>query len=114
MPTRLRKLRIDKVALVPRGANQEAHVLLYKALGLTIAGLLVSGYHIILENGGAELIPCSTALKVSCTVKYVNIFNYITIPVMSFTICAALLAILIVVLRRKHWLPKKAKELSTP
>ena len=31
MPTRLRKLRIDRVALVPKGANQEAHVLLYKA-----------------------------------------------------------------------------------
>jgi len=31
MATRLRKLRIDAVALVPRGANQEARVLFYKA-----------------------------------------------------------------------------------
>ena len=31
MATRLRQLKIGKVALVPFGANQEAHVLLYKA-----------------------------------------------------------------------------------
>ena len=31
MPTRLKSLHITKIALVPKGANQEAHVLLYKS-----------------------------------------------------------------------------------
>jgi len=88
--------------------------LLDTALVMTILGLFVSGYHIALENGASEFIPCTAALDVSCTVKYVNIFGFITIPVMSFTVFAALLAILIVVLHRKHWLSRRAKELSTP
>lgn len=91
--------------------------LLDVALVMTILGLIVSGYHIILENGGAELIPCTAVLSLtaSCTTKYVNIFGYVTIPVMSFTVFAALLSTLIVVLHRKHWLPsRQVKALQQP
>ncbi len=89
--------------------------LLDVALVMTILGLIVSGYHIILENGGAELVPCTATLAVSCTTKYVNIFGYVTIPTMSFTVFAALLTTLIIVLHRKHWLPaRQVKALQNP
>jgi len=53
-------------------------------LPLSIIGMGVSIYHILVENNvfGAESI-CSVG--VSCAVKYVNLLGFITIPVMAFT-----------------------------
>ncbi len=84
--------------------------LLYTALAMSVAGFLVSGYQILLENGSApDLIPCTTLISlVSCATKYINLFGFLTIPVMAITVFAALIAVLIVVLHRKHWLPRKA------
>lgn len=92
-------------------------LLLDIALWMTGLGILVAGYQILLENGLAgELVPCEAVLSLtaSCATKYINLFGYLTIPVMSFTVFVALLSILIVVLRRKHWLPRRAKELGQP
>ena len=78
--------------------------LLDVALGMTIVGLLVSGYHVLLENGAAAKIPCQAIVSIaSCETKYINLFGYLTIPVMSLTVFATLLVTLIVVLHRKHW-----------
>lgn len=79
------------------------------ALWMTIAGTIVTTYHVFLENGAAALIPCPTGFSTaSCSTKYFEVFGYVTIPVMSLTAFVAILAILIVVLHRKHWLPARA------
>lgn len=78
------------------------------ALWMTIAGIIVTTYHVFLENGATALVPCPTGFSMaSCNTKYFEIFGYVTIPVMSLTAFVALLAILIVVLHRKHWLPAR-------
>jgi disulfide bond formation protein DsbB len=51
---------------------------------LSILGVITSGYHVILENGGKDLLDCASE-AVSCTLRYVFEFGYITIPVMSLT-----------------------------
>jgi disulfide bond formation protein DsbB len=79
------------------------------ALWMTIAGFIITAYHVFLENGAPALIPCPTGFSIaSCSTKYFEVFGYVTIPVMSLTAFATLLIVLIVVLHRKHWLPAKA------
>jgi disulfide bond formation protein DsbB len=88
---------------------------LYICLAMTIAGIIVSGYQVALENGLAgELVPCQAILSLtaSCATKYINLFGYVTIPVMSLSAFVALLEILWVVLHRKHWLPAKAAKMA--
>ena len=46
-------------------------------------GLLLSGYHYALQNEwlGNQEIACST---ISCGIKYVNYYGFITIPLLAF------------------------------
>lgn len=57
----------------------------YVRLGVLIAGLgsLVSIRHIYLQNGGGPTGACS--VEVPCSIKYVDIFNFISIPIMALT-----------------------------
>ena len=50
---------------------------------LSIFGALTSAYHIFLQNGGGGGGSC--AIDVPCDLKYVNIFGFISIPVMAGT-----------------------------
>lgn len=86
--------------------------ILFGALALSVAGFLVSLYQVALENKiVADVVSCETlGSGVSCGFKYFELFGYLTIPVMSLSVFAALLTILVVVLHRKHWLPAKAKK----
>lgn len=86
--------------------------ILYSTLFLSIAGFIVSAYQIALENGAVkDILSCETlGSGVSCSVKYFELFGYLTIPVMSISVFAVLITLCVVVLHRKHWLPKKAKE----
>ena len=63
-------------------------------LPLSLIGMSVSTYHIMVENHlfGVESI-CSVG--VSCAVKYVNFFGFITIPVMAFTAFTLITALMI-------------------
>ena len=60
---------------------------------ISLAGVGVGTYHIFLQNGGGGGGSC--ALDVPCNLKYVDIFGFISIPVMAstgfFTIFFALL-----------------------
>lgn len=53
-------------------------------LPLSIIGMLVSGYHYLLEKG---VFPPSTscAIDVPCNISYVNYLGFITIALMAFT-----------------------------
>jgi disulfide bond formation protein DsbB len=51
-----------------------------------VLGSLVSIYHTYIVNGGESSIACANnAAIVSCTVRYVYEFGYITIPVMALS-----------------------------
>ena len=54
-------------------------------LPMSLLGLGISLYHILLQNGviPEAIAPC--AIGASCTVKYTGYLGFITIPVMSFT-----------------------------
>lgn len=56
---------------------------LYKFGFLSLIGLSVSLYHIYLQNGGGGGGSC--AVDIPCNLKYVDIFGFISIPVMGAT-----------------------------
>lgn len=53
-------------------------------LPFSILGIIISGYHILLQNGvlPEDIAPC--VIGASCATKYTGYFGFITIPVMSF------------------------------
>ena len=70
------------------------------ALPLTIAGGLTALYHTLLYAGiiPENIQPCSQG--VSCTEKYIELFGFISIPMMSFFAFSLLTALLITLKRR--------------
>jgi len=66
---------------------------LYKFGYTSLIGFSLSIYHIYLQNGGGGGGSC--AVDVPCNIKYVDIFGFISIPVMAgsgfITIFAAIL-----------------------
>ncbi|MBI2036157.1 disulfide bond formation protein B [Candidatus Microgenomates bacterium] len=56
----------------------------FYVLPLSILGMAVALYQYLLQNGviGEGIAPCG--LGVSCAVKYVEWFGFITIPLLSF------------------------------
>ena len=70
------------------------------ALPLTIGGGLTALYHTLLYAGiiPENIQPCSQG--VSCTEKYIELFGFISIPMMSFFAFSLLTALLIILKRR--------------
>jgi disulfide bond formation protein DsbB len=61
-----------------------------------ILGSLSSIYHVYIENGGTGIscaVPTSSSV-ISCAIRYVYEFGYITIPIMSLTVSLFVIAIL--------------------
>ena len=63
------------------------------SLVLSIIGLCIALYHKSVEITGFSAIPCGVA-TVSCSKIYVEMFGYITIPVMSLTLFVTLVALM--------------------
>lgn len=64
-----------------------------------VLGSIVSIYHIYVENGGTGL-ACATltptnANQVSCAVRYIYEFGYITMPIMALTLSLFIISILL-------------------
>ena len=70
------------------------------ALPLAIAGWLTAAYHNLLYAGiiPEEIQPCSRG--VSCTEEYINIFGFLSIPMLSLLSFTAITILLIVLKRR--------------
>ena len=70
------------------------------ALPLTIAGGLTALYHTLLYAGiiPENIQPCSQG--VSCTEKYIELFGFISIPMMSF-FAFSILTVLLIILKRR-------------
>lgn len=79
-----RILMYPLVVLIAVGILRKDKQLDQYILPLSLTGLLVSFYQILLQKGllPESVAPC--AIGASCTVKYVGYFGFITIPVMSF------------------------------
>jgi len=70
------------------------------ALPLSIAGGLTAFYHTLLYAGiiPESIQPCSKG--VSCTEKYIELFGFVSIPMLSFLAFSTLVALLIFLKRR--------------
>ena len=78
------------------GALKRDEYLPAYVLPLSLVGLLVSGYHMLLEKG--VFPPSATcAIDVPCNISYVNYLGFITIAVMAFTAFLLITAIMLVV-----------------
>jgi disulfide bond formation protein DsbB len=65
-----------------------------------IFGSLVSLYHVYIENGGSSSLDCSVLTpaklnQVSCAVRYIYEFGYITMPIMALTLSLFIISILL-------------------
>lgn len=57
---------------------------IYSLLPLSVIGIIFSIFHLFVENSGSnDSSFCS--IGVSCAVKYINWFGFITIPLLCFT-----------------------------
>ena len=54
-------------------------------LGLSLIGALIALYHHYLQMGGSELVACP-ATAISCAQRILFEFNYITYPLMAFSL----------------------------
>jgi disulfide bond formation protein DsbB len=65
----------------------------------SILGSITSIYHIYLESGGSSFLSCSSATssgnQISCAIRYIYEFGYVTIPVMALSLSLFLLVILV-------------------
>jgi disulfide bond formation protein DsbB len=70
------------------------------ALPLAIAGGLTAFYHTLLYSGiiPQELQPCSQG--VSCTQKYIDLFGFLTIPMLSLLSFSTIITLLCILKRR--------------
>jgi disulfide bond formation protein DsbB len=81
-------------------ARKEEHVrrfgsMVQKAcLVLSGIGFPVAAYHMYLQFGGGALVPCS-AVGPSCQYVYFITYGYVTIPTMSLTAFALILAFML-------------------
>lgn len=64
-------------------------------LGLSIPGALIAGYHYYGQMFNTGALPCS-ASAVSCAQRPFVEFGYITIPMMSFTVFAFLISLMVI------------------
>jgi len=65
-----------------------------------ILGSLVSIYHVYVENGGSSSLGCAAitptnANQVSCAVRYIYEFGYVTMPIMALTLSLFIITILL-------------------
>lgn len=70
------------------------------SLPLAIAGGLTALYHTLLYAGiiPENIQPCSKG--VSCTEKYIELFGFVSIPMLSFFAFSAIVALLLILKRR--------------
>ncbi|MEK6741995.1 MAG: disulfide bond formation protein B [Nitrospirota bacterium] len=77
----------------------DAGVIKY-SLPLAVAGWLVALYHTLLYSGviPKSLQPCSEG--VSCTEKYIELFGFLSIPLLSLLSFSAIIILLFILQRR--------------
>ena len=74
------------------------------SISFSIIGGAVALYQHYLQMGGGSLIPCpaTAAQAVDCSVRWLFEFGYITFPLMSATLFAFLIVLMLFVRIKKH------------
>lgn len=94
------RIAIIPIAILAWTANLRTSKLLqHQILTLSTIGFLIALFHVFIEQFPGGIDVCGAG-GVSCTVRYVYEFGYITIPVMSLTVLGA--GILLTVLAKRH------------
>lgn len=92
-----RILMYPLVLLIFIGIFRHTEALPSFVLPLSLLGVVVSGYHVLLQNGlFGESGTCT--IGVPCSIRYVNYLGFITIPLMcltAFVIVSALMLLLL-------------------
>lgn len=67
------------------------------SIALAFCGMIVSLFHLYIENGGSSSLACATgtATTISCATRYVYEFGYITIPTMALTASVFIILLLV-------------------
>jgi disulfide bond formation protein DsbB len=78
--------------------RRDRHAYAY-ALPLAVIGLVIAGFHSLLQWGiiSEAVSPCSATA--ACAIKQINWFGFITIPFMSFLAFAAVTVLLVLYAR---------------
>ncbi len=80
--------------LVIAALRREPRIGALYALPFPVAGILVAGYHLYIEaNPEAETPGCR--IGAPCSVKWIDEFGYVTIPMLAITAFAAILVLLL-------------------
>ena len=91
--------RIAMYPLVPIlliGALRRERTAALYGLVLSIAGGLISTWHILVERGVIEEAQsCQISAPGGCALKWINEFGYVTIPVLALTAFALITALLL-------------------
>lgn len=93
-----RILMYPLVLITVIGSIKQDEYLPTYVLPLSIIGIGVSGYHVLLQNGVFSS-PGACAIGVPCNASYVNYLGFITIPVMALTA----FTLITVVMALTHW-----------
>lgn len=72
------------------------------SIGLSIAGLLAALYQHYLQMGGTSLLPCPASGVGDCAQRIVFEFDYITFPLMSATLFAFLIILMLFVRKQSQ------------
>ncbi|MDO8552030.1 MAG: disulfide bond formation protein B [bacterium] len=71
------------------------------SISFSIVGGIIAFYQHYLQMGGASILPCpAVGTGADCAQRYLFEFGYITFPLMSFTIFAFLIIVMLFVRRR--------------
>lgn len=94
-----RILMFPLVIIIAVGILKRDKKLYNYVLPLSILGLLIAFYQVLLQAGilPEKLAPCT--LGVSCITKYISYFGFVTIPVLSFA-AFAIITICMLIMRK--------------
>lgn len=87
------------VVIVPAGILIKDKKLPIYVLPFTLAGIIMALYHQLLQVGiiSEQLAPCG--LGISCKVNYFNLFNIISLPLLSLAAFAFITVCMLIFLR---------------
>ncbi len=90
------------VLMIPVGILKKDKNLPFYVLPLSLAGLAIAFYHELLQIGliTENLIPCSNGI--SCTTKYISLFGFVTIPLLSLMAFSFITLSMLAIWKRKN------------
>lgn len=80
--------------------HKRDHSIVDFSIVFAVFGSIVSMYHVYLESGGSSSLGCAALTpvsvnQVSCAIRYIYEFGYITMPIMALTLSLFIISILL-------------------